>query len=181
MRALLIPLLLPVLLVSTSCTQAVLSAKAVDDRPASLKPAIATPVTAPPTIKSLAGTYKGAVDEQWLANFLKEERKIGLGDKELKRLAEFARHIFDDCEITLYADSWFDFQDLDAKKVQGKVKLDGKQLILVDSAGKPISIKTDAAINVSTVVALNVSADKKKLLFYNPRNPSQLLRVYVKQ
>ena len=86
MRALLIPLLLPVLLVSTSCTQAVLSAKAVDDRPASLKPAIATPVPAPPTIKSLAGTYKGAVDEQWLAKFLEEERKIGLGDKELKDL-----------------------------------------------------------------------------------------------
>ncbi|MBD2073210.1 hypothetical protein H6F86_04770 [Phormidium sp. FACHB-592] len=181
MRALLIPLLLPVLLASTSCTQAVLSAKAIDDRPASLKPAIAKPVTAPPTIKSLAGTYKGVVDEQWLAKFLEEERKTGLSDKELKRLAEFARHMFEDCEITLHADSGFDFQDLDAKKVQGKVKVNGNQLLLVDSAGKPISIKTDAAINVSTAVALNASADKKKLLFYNPRNPSQLLRVYVKQ
>jgi hypothetical protein len=166
---------------STSCTQAVLSAKPVDDRLASPQPVIASSVSAPPTIKSLAGTYKGAVDEQWLTKFLEEERKVGLSEKELKKLAEFARHIFDDCEITLSADSWFDFQDLDAKKVQGKVKFNGRQLILIDNAGKPISIKADAATNVSTVIALNISADKKKLLFYNPRNPSQLLRVYVKQ
>ncbi len=162
-----------------ACTQVVSSAIANDrSTPPS---AIASPVPAPLTIESLAGTYKGVTDEQWLASFLEEERKIGLGEKELKDLAEFARHLFDECELTLYVDRWFDFQDLDAKKVHGQVKLEQNRLIFVDSAGKPIKVKTDAAATDATVLTLDVSADGKKLLFYDPLTPSKILRMYVKQ
>lgn len=177
-------ILLSVLVLSGACTQTVPSAIANDDRPSSTQPTIA-PSAVPKklTIRSLAGTYQwqAVINEQWLAELLKAERRMGLDEKELKQLEEFTRSAYIKSRITIYADGWFDWQDSTSEKIlHGKVKLDGNKLNLSDTSDKPIK-STDASTKVSTPLTLDVSADGKNILFYDPQNPAKLLRGYVKQ
>ncbi|MBD2034962.1 hypothetical protein H6F76_07950 [Leptolyngbya sp. FACHB-321] len=171
-------LLLPVLVLLSACTQTVPSAIAADDRPTSPEPAIASPVPAPLTLKSLAGTYQwqAVINEQWLAELLEAARRMGLDEKELKELEEFTRSAYSKSKITIYADGWCEFQEGNFKGY-GKVRLDGNKLFFLQ---KPTD-DTGSSTKVDET-AMDVSVDRRNILLYNdPQNPSQLLRRYVKQ
>lgn len=193
MRALLIPLLLPVLLVSTSCTQVVLSAKATDDRPTSPKPAIASPVAAPLTIESLAGIYKGVIDEKALKNLsrdLKKQMSSGLTKRGenvpvevVEQLERDVRQSYEQVRITINSDGTFEARINFEQR--GKVKLDGNKLIFTADSSKPLdgansSTNTPKCSECCTF-ALHISADRKTLSLDEPSNSLELLRGYVKQ
>ncbi len=188
MRALLIPLLLPIVLVSTSCTQAVLSAKAVDDRPASPQPAIASPIATPLTIESLAGIYKGVTDKQDFAAQQREMKKLGMNvPPEL--LETMSRQMSDAMKLRIMklrinADGTFE-SSIATNKQRGKVKIDGNKLTFTNDPIEPVD-GVDGSTKVSKCAecctfTLNVSADGKTLLRDNPENPSKLIPTYMKQ
>ncbi|HEY9897461.1 MAG TPA: hypothetical protein V6D34_18950, partial [Candidatus Sericytochromatia bacterium] len=130
-------LLLPVLVLLGACTQTVPSAIATDDRPASPQPAIASPVAAPLTIGSLAGTYKGIVDEKALKNLssdLKKQMSSGLikqGEnlpvEVVEQLERGIRQSYEQVRITINSDGTFEAHINFEQR--GKVKLDGNKLI----------------------------------------------------
>ncbi|XGV95050.1 MAG: hypothetical protein ACAF41_20175 [Leptolyngbya sp. BL-A-14] len=68
-------LLLPVLVLSGSCTQPLPSAIANDNRPVSPQPAIASPVAAPLTIELLAGIYTPDDEERWIVEIRGNEKR----------------------------------------------------------------------------------------------------------
>lgn len=176
-------LLLPVLVLSGACTQTVPSAIATDDRPSSPQPAIASPIAAPLTIESLAGTYRLVDDEQEIANEQREMKKQGM-NVPLELLRTLQRQANDYMKITINVDGTFE-SPLAIENQRGKVRIDGKKLILTDVPSKPVtgSVRSTKAPKCSECceLTLNVSSDGKKLLLYDPKNLSKIIRVYVKQ
>jgi|GEM_PF-1482665 len=194
MRVLSVSLLLPLLLTSASCNQTVPSAKANDDRPASPQPAIA-PSAVPEklTIESLAGTYKGVVDEKALKNLssdLKKQMSSGLTKRGenvpvevVEQLERGIRQSYEQVGIIINADGTFEARINFEQR--GKIKLDGNKLIFTADSSKPLddtngSTSTSKCIECCTFM-LNISTDRKTLLLDEPLNPSELLRGYVKQ
>ena len=186
-------LLLLVLVLLGACTQTVPSAIATDDRPALPQPAIASPVPAPITIESLAGTYKGIVDEKALKNLssdLKKQMSSGLikqGEnlpvEVVEQLERGIRQSYEQVRITINSDGTFEARINFEQR--GKVKLDGNKLIFTADSSKPIdgansSTNTPKCSECCTF-ALHISADRKTLSLDKPSNPSKLLRGYVKQ
>ena len=186
-------LLLPVLVLLGACTQTVPSAIATDDRPASPQSAIASPVAVPLTIESLAGTYKGIVDEKALKNLssdLKKQISSGLTKQGenlpvevVEQLERDIRQSYEQVRITINSDGTFEAHINFEQR--GKVKLDGNKLIFTADSSKPIdrangSTNTPKCSECCTF-ALRISADRKTLSLDKPSNPSKLLRGYVKQ
>ncbi|MBW4474041.1 MAG: hypothetical protein KME45_27255 [Stenomitos rutilans HA7619-LM2] len=168
----------PVLVLSGS------SAIANDDRPASPQPAIVSPTLAPLTIESLAGTYTLDDEERWVATRLEEMQKDGLDDETLKSMEILLRRSFITSKVTIAADGKFEFQELDFK-ADGQVKHDSDKFILTIDLAKLIK-RTDGSTNPlkctkCCTFTLNVSADGQKLLRYDFKKSSKLLRVYVKR
>lgn len=181
-------LLLPVLALSG------LTAIANDDHPVSPQPAIASPAPAPLTIKSLAGTYRGVVDEK----ALKEAAKLRLDeikkrDITVEQFENILRRVYEEVKITINVDGTFElstdnthesFLELEQR---GKVKIDGYKLIFtVDalastngSANTPKS--SDRCAFTLCTFTLYVAADRKTLLLNESLNPADLLGRYVKQ
>ncbi len=184
MRILPILFLLPVLLTVGACSQTVPSAIANDDRPASPQPAIASPVTAPLTIESLAGTYKGVVDEKALKKSLSDmKNSVSMPVKELE--TDY-RQFVEQMSITIKANGTFEAMFIlfgDDGKLHGKVKLDGNKLIFIDDVAE----RNDRASGSTDLPGcskcyrfmLYASADKKTLLVDNPTQT--LMRGFVKQ
>jgi hypothetical protein len=171
-------LLLPVLVLTG------LAAIVVGDRPASPQPAIASPVPVTLTIESLAGTYKGVVDEQELAKLLRETRRQNSSSDEatLKEVLSWVesdiRQKFDQAQITINADGTFESQ-FTLEGYGGKVKINGNKLIFTADPAKSTE-GTGSATKVRQFTFV-VSADGKTLLYDQPKYPSKLLRGYVKQ
>ncbi|XHX76202.1 MAG: hypothetical protein RBJ76_17375 [Stenomitos frigidus ULC029] len=189
MRILPVLFLLPVLaLLVGACTQTMPSALANDDRPALPQPAIASPVAAPLTIKSLAGTYKGVTDKQDLAAQQREFKKLGMNvPPEL--LETMNRQMSDAMKLRIMklrinADGTFE-SSIATNKQRGKVKIDGNKLIFTNDPIEPIngvdgSAKAPKCADCCTFT-LNVSADRKTLLRDDPENSSKFIPTYVKQ
>jgi len=169
------------------------SAIATDDRPASPQSAIASPVAAPLTIESLAGTYKGVVDEKALKNLssdLKKQMSSGLTKRGenvpvevVEQLESDIRQSYEQVRITIKSDGTFESRINFEQR--GTVKIDGNKLIFTADSSKPIDGK-DGSTNSPKcseccTFTLNISADRKTLLLDEPSNPSELLRGYVKQ
>ncbi|MBD2073209.1 hypothetical protein H6F86_04765 [Phormidium sp. FACHB-592] len=176
-------LLLPVLVLLGACTQTVPSAIATDDRPASPKPASASPVPAPLTIESLAGIYKGVTDEQDLAVQQREFEKLG-ANVPLEMLETMSRQIADQMKLTINSDGTFE-SSFATNKQRGKVKIDGNKLTFTNDPIKPIkgvdsSTKAPNCADCCTFT-LNVSTDRKTLLRDDPENSSKFIPTYVKQ
>ena len=172
-------------MLSGACTQPVPSAIANGDRPAAPKPAIASPVPAPLTLKSIAGTYKGVIDEQQLAGLLREAKKRGSGEGDLQRTEVFMRLTIDQSRFTINVDGTFTSQSA-LRNDRGHVKIDGNKLIFTTkpaNASKGTVATTNACHEreCSTVTVLEVSADRKTLLPDKSQRHSKLLRGYVKQ
>jgi hypothetical protein len=184
MRILPTLLFLPVLVLSGACTQTVPSAIATDDRPASPQPEIASPIPAPLTIESLAGTYTPDDEERWIAERLKEMKRDGLDDAALKSMEIPLRQSFITSKVTIATNGNFEFQELDFK-THGQIKHDGDKFILTIDLAKLIKTTDGSTKSLKgakcCTFTLNVSADGKKLLRYDSKKSSQLLRVYVKR
>ena len=172
-------LLLPVLVLLGACTQTVPSAIATDDRPAAPQPAIASPVPAPLTIESLAGTYKTVLDEKVL-------RKLS-SDWGMPSIEESFRQIYGQMTITINVDGTFS-DVFPTRTLHGKVRLDGNKLIFTDGLAKPVdgvtpsTDQSQCACSECCTFTLNVSADRKMLLIDEASpNPYNLVRGYVKQ
>ena len=193
MRMLWVLLLLPVLVLLGACTQTIPSAIATDDRPATPQPAIALPGTAPLTIESLTGTYKGIVDEKALKNLssdLKKQMSSGLTKQGenlsvevVEQLERGIRQSYEQVRITINSDGTFEARINFEQR--GKVKLDGNKLIFTADSSKPIdgangSTNTPKCSECCTFT-LHVLADRKTLSLDEPSKPSELLRGYVKQ
>ncbi|MBD2034961.1 hypothetical protein H6F76_07945 [Leptolyngbya sp. FACHB-321] len=186
-------LLLPVVVSLGACTQTVPSAIATGDRPAPSQPTIASPVATPLMIKSLAGTYKGVVDEKALKNLSSDlekqmsSRLTKQGEnvpvEVVEQLERDIRQSYEQVRITINSDSTFEARINFEQR--GKVKLDGNKLIFTADSSKPID-GADGSTNTPKcseccTFALHISADRKTLSLDKPSNPSELLRGYVKQ
>ena len=176
-------LLLPVLVLLGACTQTVPSAIATDDRPALPQPAIASPIPAPLTIESLAGTYKGVTDKQDLAAQQREFKKLGTNvPPEL--VETMSRQMADQMKLTINADGTFE-SSFATNKQRGKVKIDGNKLTFTNDPIEPIkgvdgSTKAPNCAGCCTFT-ISVSTDRKTLLRDDPENPSKFIPTYVKQ
>lgn len=162
------------------------SAIANDDRPASPQPAIVSPVPAPLTIKSLAGTYKGTVDEQQL---IKAQEALKKDGRDGASFEISVRQLLEVQWIKIDADGTYESQNLlsiSNVKDYGKVRLNGNELIFttelieLDYSNKVIKCPENCTLY------LYVTADGKTLLPYDPQGhgsqkPIPLFRGYVKQ
>ena len=182
-------LLLPVLVLLGACTQTVPSAIATDDRPAFPQPAIASPVPAPLTIKSLAGTYKSPIDEQTIVEQLDQAKPLyteeggALNEEARKRLEIALRQSYELYlpQLKIFANGTF---ELLPNKLHGQVKLKSNKLILTVGGKKLLFTSTNNSAKpiIETDGTLNVSADGKQLLYIDPQRPSMLPRVlFVKR
>lgn len=180
-------------MLSGACTQTVPSAIANNDRPTSPQPVIASPITEPLTIQSLAGTYKGVIDEKALKKLSSDLKKqISSESKkhganvpvELEWFEDNLRQPYKQMRITINADGTFEDSFI-AGTSYGKVRLDGNKLIFTSDLTRLID-----GVNGSTnssqcreccTFTLNVSTDRKTLLLDKFSNPAQLLRGYMKQ
>ncbi|XGV95049.1 MAG: hypothetical protein ACAF41_20170 [Leptolyngbya sp. BL-A-14] len=180
-------LLLPVLVLSGS------SVIANDDRSASPQPTIASPVTEPLTIESLAGTYKAVIDEKALKKLSSDLKKqISSESKkhganvpvELEWFEDNLRQPYERMRIIINADGTFEDSFI-AGTSYGKVKIDGGRLVFTTDTTRLMD-GVDGSTNSPKcseccTFTLNVSTDRKTLLLDESSNPSQLLRGYVKQ
>lgn len=178
------------------------SAIANDDRPASPQPAIASPVAAPLTIKSLAGRYKAIIDEQELKKFSRSiVQKLSNRNMRLETIESELRKASDQLTITINASGTFETRNYENQRgriraggtfetcrdgnQRGKARLDGNKLILTADSAKLVD-GTNGSTNISRcskccTFILNVSADRKMLLVDATQNSCKILRGYVKQ
>ena len=183
MRILHTLLLLPVLITAGTCAQAAPS-EIADKPPSAPQPAIAAPaVPAKLAIESLAGNYKGIVDEQELQKMLGVvPKQPGAANGSLESLEASLRMAFDQATLTIKADGTYEARMGESQR--GNIKIDGNTLFFRADSAKPLNGtngSNSAQCSMYCAFTLVASADGKTLLLEGDKKTLPLLRGYVKQ